>query len=262
MSFALPSDTPKFLYRYRPVDSYSLRTISHSEFFFCSLDSLNDPFDCNLDFEYADTSNEIADYIADMAARTWPTVPAEELRRVAYNQVLSGDARKTMNSVIAAIRSEFQEKLCMLCMSNKNDDILMYSHYANGHKGLCLEFATTTHKFYDRPFKVEYSETFPQPKFSKFDSKNLESLTPFLCTKAMHWSYEQEWRIIKPEKAGLRQFPPKFLTGIILGSQIEPSSRNSVIEAIQQRGVATKLYEARKSSGRFSLEIRELGLVK
>lgn len=97
------------------------------------------------------------------------------------------------------------------CFSKRNDSMLMWSHYANGHSGVCIE--------YERPdnselfIDVEYSKNKKFVKMKKLTSiflgnkligqdVNLDKyseakdfLTPFY-TKSLDWEHEKEVRFI------------------------------------------------------------------
>tara|TARA_Y100001951_G_C11264543_1_gene254628 strand:- start:39 stop:713 length:675 start_codon:yes stop_codon:yes gene_type:complete len=88
----------------------------------------------------------------------------------------------------------------VLCFSQSYSNPVQWAHYANSHKGLCLEFEVPINDL----VKIEYVTT--RPDFESFkDSLELSSeayLKHMLSVKYSHWSYEQEVRkIIKfPER--------------------------------------------------------------
>ena len=97
------------------------------------------------------------------------------------------------------------------CFSRKYDSLLMWSHYADKHKGVCIE--------YDRPLSndfidMEYSDIRPKIKFEsltryesavsivgrEYDQEiqrkvQLDCMLPFI-TKSKEWKYEQEVRCL------------------------------------------------------------------
>ena len=97
------------------------------------------------------------------------------------------------------------------CFSKRNDSILMWSHYANSHRGVCIE--------YERPVSDEfqdviYSKTRPFAKIYKAVSHEIgleilgrktkledlekdleETLKPFFI-KSKDWAYEKEVRCL------------------------------------------------------------------
>ncbi|MGT2429382.1 DUF2971 domain-containing protein [Cupriavidus basilensis] len=80
----------------------------------------------------------------------------------------------------------------------------MWAHYADSHKGICLEFDATS-VFMAHAQEVKYSGERAAINFT--DSKDA-MLEKALLTKSDHWSYESEWRLIRyPRWAGSRSVP-------------------------------------------------------
>ena len=76
---------------------------------------------------------------------------------------------------------------------------LLWSHYANGGKGVCFEYDTTDwndHCFLYL-YPVVYQEAIPTLELHSFTPKNVAKQTlASLCTKLKMWEYEQEWRYL------------------------------------------------------------------
>ena len=48
----------------------------------------------------------------------------------------------------------------VLCLSECHDDILMWSHYGDSHRGICLEFKATNTALFGEAQRVKYAETY------------------------------------------------------------------------------------------------------
>jgi hypothetical protein len=74
----------------------------------------------------------------------------------------------------------------------------MWSHYADGHKGIALHFDSHAAPF-DTVFAVEvrYAERYPE--YSLFDPEPVA-----LYTKSTLWYYEEEYRVIRVVAEGKR----------------------------------------------------------
>jgi len=92
------------------------------------------------------------------------------------------------------IIEETNKTIKVCCFSELNDSLLMWSHYADQHKGICIEY-----DFIDedkiRPFlqPIIYSK-------SIFKVNIFEELTPLrkigsTLIKCNEWQYEAEWRL-------------------------------------------------------------------
>jgi len=80
-----------------------------------------------------------------------------------------------------------------------------------------------------------------------------------IFTKADHWKYEQEWRLIQYKQgAGIYRTPPEALVGVILGAQISDEDKRDVFDWVGTRSQPTKLHQAKVSPTRFALEIDEI----
>ncbi|MBF0457433.1 MAG: DUF2971 domain-containing protein [Nitrospirae bacterium] len=146
----------------------------------------------------------------------------------------------------------------ILSLSANNDNILMWSHYAAAHKGLCLRFEFTpqirSELFYKWPLPVEYEDSYPKIKIT---SSNKEISDLFIFTKAIDWCYEEEYRTMDFDNGpGEKHFPPELLTGVILGARMTPENKREVVGWVRARKTPTELLEAHIKEGSFSLEIK------
>ncbi|MCX5815663.1 MAG: DUF2971 domain-containing protein [Proteobacteria bacterium] len=143
----------------------------------------------------------------------------------------------------------------VLSLSATDRNILLWSHYAEGHTGLCLKFmATDQTPFFGRALPVNYVSDYPKIPIT---SPAGEQIDAFLLTKAIDWHYEQEYRIIDHDDgAGGKIFPAEFLVGVILGARMTPDDKTAVVAWAAERKCHMEVLEASIASGSFSLEIR------
>lgn len=83
----------------------------------------------------------------------------------------------------------------MLCFSEVWDSLLMWGHYARGHRGVCLKLAVNRDLLPsegDLLEPVRYSTHYPETRIGDIE----ESWKPYLLTKSVEWLYEKEWRYI------------------------------------------------------------------
>ena len=79
-----------------------------------------------------------------------------------------------------------------------------------------------------------------------------------LLISAKLWGYEKEWRIIEHERsAGTYSFPPKLLTGIIIGCQMPDENKNKIIGWAKNRGPRATIYKAEVKEREFGLNIEK-----
>ncbi len=249
----MPKNLPPYLYKYQPYNIQTLDNIKDRYIWFSKPDDFNDPFDCSINFSFDDLTE---DEWAFLYRKAQEGLTKERDQRSAT--ALFAGNRPSPNfkrfysekmKILAGKRleTEFKQR-GVACFSEKMDDILMWSHYADGHKGFCLEYDTRFLPF-SKAVPVEYSETYPTINPLE-DINNL--LIQLAITKSIGWSYEEEWRIF--HEVGNKEFgvPVDALTGVYFGCEM-PYVHKEVI-ALVLRDAPTKLYEARISETNFELE--------
>ena len=76
-----------------------------------------------------------------------------------------------------------------------------------------------------------------------------------MLTKATHWDYEKEWRIIDHEGGpGIKRFPPHLLVGVIFGCRMSKEHQELVREWCKSRHAEVSFYKAREAAKTYSLE--------
>lgn len=88
----------------------------------------------------------------------------------------------------------------MICFSGNWINPVLWSHYADKHKGVCLGFDLPTVD----ALRVNYQERRIQDRFwskSELENPSPELWRLLLSTKFLHWQYEQEVRLVLPLSA-------------------------------------------------------------
>lgn len=156
--------------------------------------------------------------------------------------------------------------LGLLSLSTLNDDILMWSHYADKHKRFCLQFNKAKLESWQGCRPIDYEDRFLSfREFNKAFPEDNEKLGHLLLLrKSRHWKYESEWRmIVKPKednsKSRYYKFPEELLTGVIFGCQMTEDKKKIIRDFLKNRKSYVQLYEAKKKENEFALEIKETG---
>jgi len=95
--------------------------------------------------------------------------------------------------VIADFKRRAHAKIGLLCFSARQDNPVQWSHYADGHKGMCLGFDVPD----NHVAQVEYALTRPLADMQKLfanETSGEDEMNRWLNVKYEHWRYEQEWR--------------------------------------------------------------------
>ncbi|MEW6419517.1 MAG: DUF2971 domain-containing protein [Nitrospirota bacterium] len=251
-----------YLYRYQPFNVQTMKIFTLNEVYFCSPKELNDPFDCKVDFTF--------DGCTDDDIRKFLEKGLKELNRESeidksFEYALNNKTLWQQNAKKQAIEilQPDIDKMGVLCFSEYRDDILMWAHYSDGHKGFCLEFDKVQLKAWKFCRPVNYDEEYLSFKeFNEAFPDNEKSLQQLLLRKSAHWKYEAEWRIIvNPyDNHGNRSytFPEEILTGVIFGCNMSDNDKKSIRSCIKGRKNRITFYQAKKKENEFGLDIEEI----
>lgn len=118
--------------------------------------------------------------------------------------ISTGEKRSRV--LLKHMKRELTKRHGLLCFSSTWQEPLMWAHYGDKHRGVCLGFEVA-----DRlPQKVNYISERLSHDFSSesvpFSSRAAQLVNQSLYTKHIGWSYEKEWRVYtsldEPEKDG------------------------------------------------------------
>lgn len=127
---------------------------------------------------------------------------------------------------------ELMNKTGVLCLTDNLNNMLMWSHYADKHRGAILVFDMAADlAFFSAPFKVSYSFTYPSYPVLDF----MEAIKTMAC-KYVRWQHENEIRILKPYFHGLRTLNKKALKRIIFGCRADEVAVKNIIESMHELG--------------------------
>jgi hypothetical protein len=268
------------LFRYFPLNTSERETwvrdifINH-ELYFASPTSFNDPFDGKLP-PLETLSKDARRHFIEKFVRE-RMIPASRNKFVRERMIpASRNERRILKrelssrEVFAEAGRRFQEIVDatgLLCMAERNDDILMWSHYADSHKGICLEFeATSNTQLFCEAVPVKYADTYTA--FPLLGGGR-EWVNRVLLTKSSHWKYEKEWRITRhgiviggvslvTRNVRLNRFSPNALRGVIFGCQCSADTVKKVTSWIHEGGCQVTRYHARRKLREYGLEIEQI----
>ncbi|TNC82870.1 MAG: DUF2971 domain-containing protein [Oleiphilus sp.] len=225
--------------------------------------------------ELAETIRSELDKYSPEVRNLIPPGKLESVTRQLYNQYWPS-LEKKFKALGGTASSVFTEKLNtsigVLSLSEKNSNLLMWSHYARSHKGFCIGFdaeapffhrkRSETDEFYHLR-KVEYSEKRPTSRLSQLSGIEL------LFTKSLAWEYEQEWRMCavlkdsektieaNPYAIHLFKFPITAVKEVILGACMENENKDKLLRVLNQKYSHAVVKQAKISSKEFKLEFVE-----
>lgn len=113
-----------------------------------------------------------------------------------------------------------------ICSASKTPfNELMWAHYADGHRGYCIEFTPNSSKW--EIVNVEYKDTLPLVTSST-------SINDVLKNKLKPWEYEKEVRCIKHlNNKDKKNYLPVRISKIYLGIKIDRTKRAFIKKLIK-----------------------------
>ena len=152
-------------------------------------------------------------------------------------------------------------KLGILSLSKRYDDELLWAHYANSHKGFCIEYdlerlmskQNPKHRFFD----IQYSDKIPNLDFSQLLGQNDPDILikKMLGYKSQRWEYEQELRIIT-ENQGINTYDYRAVKAIYFGLKTPKSTISKTMKTLQGRKI--KYYQMHLKSNSFQFEAKQI----
>jgi Protein of unknown function (DUF2971) len=221
---------PKYLYKYRAVNADALAMLATDKVYLSRLDAFNDPFE---------------------VLSVDPTLETKLLTDKDGHFAVAKDASHT-DGIGTSLR------VCSL--SEESQDLLMWGHYADCHRGFCIRFELENDaELAKLVHPIQYKESasdFANEEESEFERALRNSLE-----KSEKWSYEREWRIIGklPENESrsvelFATYAPEALSGIIFGIRTPELHKALIRKILGERPV--EYLQAEKRQENFALAIR------
>jgi len=252
----------RFIFKYKELDPSNETSVDRirdvlvkSRLWLSSPTDFNDPFDTSAKLIAISTAGE---------------------RRKRFNEILKiqgvkyKDREKKIRQLMKNPVDEWERQLRSIYHKNIGNlgvvsfagdprNILMWSHYAQHHKGICIQFEVARDFLtLSNALTVKYSKEYPVINWAKSDfAKSIEKV---ILRKHEGWSYEQEKRIIRMGEAHNHlKFDPSAVVSIIFGCRTSNASREIIESLLKERRQAKmpsiRLYYARKHASEYRLSI-------
>ncbi len=271
--------SPSKLYKYTTVDA-ALKILTTSTVRFSSPNCFNDPYDSRPPI-YLKCDNK-------------------NTKQKLYNAGINiKEDSMVLNKKTTSISNFFTKQhkyYRIFCLSKTNKSILMWSHYANCHRGVVIEFNSNTPIIKEaEPIKYQKSMTIDfdiLKDFPKLQNKKAQKTQEKLyLIKFTDWQYEQEYRcsfITEDSENFKKKFhskdvnnktwencskefekmkehihipiPVNAIKAVYLGCNINPIDKTAIIEILKTKYPRAKCYEAKKFENSFELKFNEITL--
>ena len=216
------------LFQYKTINKYFWRQLKNSEIFCKNPSKFNDPFDCSIDWKRAILSVLEHDNIAD-------------------------DKRQYLESIYKKLDMfDPNQNAGISCFTNNCETQLMWTHYADNHKGVCLGYGFQMDDLYDTyPTSGDFffmgagPVIYDDNHFSSWlvadNLSMINSLTPaenaaikLYTAKSSCWKYEEEYRIVM-NKEGSIKIKRHYLKQLTFGLRVSENDRREITRVVKEK---------------------------
>lgn len=227
------ANLPSKLYKLRGCTDFSFENLANATIHLSPASEFNDPYDTA--------------FCADpgFLSRNSFVFGAPDNNN-ADDRLQQGSAPPNSLSVLV---DELRDSYKICSFTERLDSILMWSHYADNHRGFAMEYDFTTCHRNDYPslclWPVAYTdcllditEVLAAAMNDKDDVNHAFTMAASLC-KARDWTYEQEWRIVYPDDRTRRCMAlPAPLKAVHLGARISADNASRIRDICAASGIA------------------------
>jgi hypothetical protein len=205
---------PRKLYKYYPFNTRTLRLITHNHLYYADPRTFNDPLDCKPTIDVDVETYDLQKLYVKLLEAARPSDNAiERLQRFRYfseNTIdefgyeTDADPAEVFKDLLASevmiLVNEELGAYGVLSLSATWSSSLMWSHYADQHRGICIEYDTVE---LANPglFPVQYASRrsirasdLMAWKFNDDIDAKRRVINTYFYSKAKEWRYEKEWR--------------------------------------------------------------------
>jgi hypothetical protein len=235
-------------FKFRAINKYPIDGLVKSTIYFASPKDLNDPFDCRVDIKKA-------------AERACTQLSGEKKRILTR---LAG-----MERYLDQIQKDTAD-VALCSFSLVLEEPLLWAHYANQHKGLCLTY-TFPESFLNNPDsilavkKVEYEDDAMTNWFvqntptqeTDFHEFTLGIVKKILSVKSPVWGYEKEARVIRVSN-GPFQIERDHFKQICFGLDTPDADIDLMRTLVDKSGYNVQFCKIERSQSDFGIEARDI----
>lgn len=177
-------DDPKSLFKFYGINRYSLSSLIRRHVWLAARESLNDPFEMRVFHPTRESDERLMTILAAGWRKMGQDLSKPEVR----------DRYDAFKQAMLKAGDEIQN--CgIFSMSSSPYELLMWSHYADQHKGICVQYARTKNNDLGEALRVDYSdEVAPFLKLVQDGGSIGHAGAEILKRKSRCWQYEREWR--------------------------------------------------------------------
>jgi len=239
------SKLPRRLYKYCAFNVNTLRLLSEAEVFYANPTTFNDPLDCNPTIQIDTDVLPLEKLCYKMLSAAYGKERAQrEIKNHRFRSTEYGDYKmdpevtayymQDLASNVRGLLYSEMGKRGVLSLAERWNCPLMWSHYADEHRGLCIEYDTTDNACsninavdYRRPRSIKVSDLVEWKVNGSTDAEKT-ILDTFFFAKAPQWRYEKEWRDVKAANCA---YPAPFrVSAIYFGLRCDAAVQTTIVK--------------------------------
>lgn len=268
------------LVRYRPISPNNLDSLKGDRLYYSTPNNFNDPYDTLIYANYMQIIEDIKYHIDNGMDNYLEKIKYQDELLIGYVSGVWNSKKKDqivekfledIYKTIKLIKEALRKNLKIICFSEEYLSMLMWSHYADNHRGFAIIYdkniienaenytnlgeiigkkpilkqVTYAEEQSDLTTEVkEYigryrAETLGEVNPPSIPNLSQEKLRIMITEKSPDWNYEKEWRIIPrhislehESNLGYMSIKPK---GIIIGSMCSEESQRQLIDICDKK---------------------------
>lgn len=244
---------PKFLYKFRSFNEYTLRSLDLTTVYYANPSAFNDPIDSKPEF--------VVDLdVANLEKLFRVVAPQKADSAIQYHQYMSGQEgdyridKGARDQYAGSIANDLQNTLLsemgscgVLSLTARWNSPLMWSHYADEHRGICIEYAMDEGSFpnitpvnYRGCRSIYLSDVFAWRVLNNALAERKVRETMYF-SKANDWRYEREWRSVNITSGN--QPSPAKTSAILFGHRCDFSVMRTIVRLFKEAKYPVKFYD-------------------
>ena len=262
------------IYKFRDWnDDHHKDVLTKQQFFCSSISKFNDPFDSRIPIDYASLSNqERIEAVENHVTNNYPRAIGAERHRLIERVIRESaimDPDQLRENYYKVVIPEIESEIGILSFAGNKEHILLWSHYANSHKGFCVGLdREALYQIYLRPllltqkkfiklYDVRYQKDYPSINPLRITDEEYYSLP--LTIKSDIWQYEDEVRLIYKDGANkLITIDKDFFVEVTLGCQMLKKDEEEILEIIDSEFGDLPVYKSEINENSYSLKFQQI----
>jgi hypothetical protein len=255
---------PDTYYKFKPFSEYLIKELCNGEVYYAPPASFNDPLDCSPEIiqdVHGKILNELyLKIVSERYGREKALYMFNENKYMAEDREGVCTYQECFENILYNdILRAFKDHFCnygVLSLTKKFNSPLMWSHYADQHRGVCIGY-----ELHDpsgmKPEKVDYSA---QRGISaeiildwlNGDTSLLDGIKgKYFLAKANDWKYEKEWRCISESNG--TNFCPFKISSILFGMRCDSSIVSTIVKLMSSSADTISYFQVKPKDGQFRL---------